>query len=216
MQRIRMAGLALAAVFAFSAVASASASAELPEFSKTGVKFTATTGKAKLTSPGAGQTVECESSTTKEGAEINGVKTVAKVTVKFKGCVKGTAKCKTTGAEAGEIVTQELKGEIGYLNKTEKTVGTKLEPVTPSTFVTFTCEGGFETSVTGCVTGQNKPINEEVETSELIFAEEGGHQKFRGFEGATNCELKAFGAFASIESATATIKTPGVKEKIIA
>jgi hypothetical protein len=242
MKRTKVLGLALVAVFAISAVVSATASAVLPAFfhcsqvakgtgtyptkvacekkEKAGeeprewsitevvagskIKFSTKGGTATLKA--AGNTVECEESVTPNEDEITGPKSVTSKAVKFKGCHKGTTECKSTGAAAKEIVTKPLVGEIGYLSSSAKTVGTKLAPSPAGTFVEFTC-GTASTTVEGCVVGQDKNVNELTTTSKLIYKELEGHQEFRGFEGATNCELKAFGLFGAVEITEVTMTT---------
>jgi hypothetical protein len=215
MQRLKVLGLVLVAVFAIGAITVASASAALPEFAKTAVKFKTKGGTGELKA--GTQIVQCASSESKE-AEVTGVKAVAKVVVKFKGCEKaGAGECKSTGAAAKEIVTTALSGEIGYLNATEKTVGSSLKPTVGTEFVKFKCGSELETTVTGCVMAHlTGTFNAEVEQYKLAYREVAGKQEFRGFEGATNCELTAFGFIGAVEVTETTLETEpvGAKEEI--
>lgn len=233
MQRIRPLGLALVAVFAISAVASASASAALPEFvhcvkqttkkfewtekecktksgNKTGefekeavkagvgkLKFTSTSGKGTLETKG-GAKVTCTSDTDK--GELTGAKEAKKVVVTFKGCETLGLKCQT-GVVEGEIVTKELKGTLGYINKTKKEVGLSLTPaVAGGPFVEFKCgpkeeikvvvkegEGKGGNSVIGAIT----PVNVLSKTFTLKFTQVKGVQAPEMFEGGVRDVLES-------------------------
>jgi hypothetical protein len=72
--------------------------------------------------------VECEAEAN-EGGHTEGKNKVGGVTVRFTGCLYvGTYPCTTEGAGAGEIVTTQLKGKLGWINKSAKEVGLVLEP----------------------------------------------------------------------------------------
>jgi hypothetical protein len=94
--------------------------------------------------------VECESEA--NHGEISGAKTVANISVVFRGCkLLGTAPCSNTVNE-GEIRVNTLKGTIGFLNKkaTPREVGLVLEPLTKrGAFAHFTCLGGGIGTVVG-------------------------------------------------------------------
>jgi hypothetical protein len=202
MKRIRIVGLAIVAIVAFSVVATGAASAAKPNFTVFPNKFSSKGGKAELKS--GSEIVSCTSSENK-GGEVTGEKTAAKVTVKFAGCEKGGKKCSSGTLEAGKINTKVLSGEIGYVGTEKNKVGLKLKPTTGEEFVNFKCEGGFETKVQGCVIGEAKPLNVLQTTGTLSFRESGGKQEFTGFEGGTGCELLAFGFAKSVEVAESTI-----------
>jgi len=61
--------------------------------------------------------------------EITGPNEVADVVLKFKGASPAAYGCTSNGleGEAGELVTNDVIGRLGYLNKTAKTVGLLLE-----------------------------------------------------------------------------------------
>ena len=196
MKRIRVIGLALVAVLAISAVASATASAAKPEFVFAGIK------KGLKGKSGAGtletvskEKVTCAKST--NGGEIeggNGSKKVTGVVVTFTGCVSSGFKCSTTGAAAGEIVTKSLSGELGYINKAAKTVGVDLAPTGGGEFVEFNCAGGIvKVKVKGSVIGQITPVNKKVLTTEhftLTFTQTSGKQAIEKFEGGLKDTLE--------------------------
>ncbi len=95
----------------------------------------------------ASQNIECESET--NHGEAAGTKEVKNVTVVFRGCkLNGTTPC-SNGPEEGQIVTNLLKGTLGYINKSTKDVGVLLEPAAKKQpFATFIC-GGTLTTVVG-------------------------------------------------------------------
>ena len=93
--------------------------------------------------------LEVECSSQQNAGEISGSKTVTNVTVVFHGCaLEGTIPC-ANSPEAGEIIVNTLKGELGYINKSAKEVGVLLEPKEKGPgFATFTC-GTFATTHVG-------------------------------------------------------------------
>jgi hypothetical protein len=145
--RFRTLGLALVAVFMVSAVASATASAALPEMvNKEGKEVVkkSFTGKATGTSTfetKSGEAVKCKAGTT--AGKVTGLKTQT-VENKFTGCTaaSGLLKCKTSGAAAGEIALK-LNAQIVYLSESAKTVAVDL--ALPGT-IAIECSGfGSET-----------------------------------------------------------------------
>ncbi len=119
--------LALAAVFAMTSVATASAA--LPELvNKAGKEaekkeFTGSAGESTFETH-SGEKVKCKTATSK--GKITGLKTQT-VTQTFKTCsaAGGLAKCNTKGNGSGEIVLK-ANATIVYLNEKEKTVGVDL------------------------------------------------------------------------------------------
>jgi hypothetical protein len=81
--------------------------------------------------------VECTSEhATGEATGTNGI---ANVSVTFNGCRVGSIPCSNT-ANAEEIVTNVLKGELGYISKASHEVGARLEPAqAKGLFAEFTC-----------------------------------------------------------------------------
>ena len=71
-------------------------------------------------------------------------------TVEFAGCVSSGFKCTTAGKAEGELVTNELIGEVGFENKAAKKTALKLEPAASAKgkFITFKCVG-LEVAVRG-------------------------------------------------------------------
>jgi hypothetical protein len=127
--------LALTGVLVLGAIASASASAALPEFQHGGktlekaVKLSANSGWGSIESTG-GVSLKCEGESL--AGETHGAKEVANVVIKFFGCgwtVLGQHTiCTSPGAKVGEVVTAQLLGRLGYLSKESKWVGLLLQP----------------------------------------------------------------------------------------
>jgi hypothetical protein len=90
--------------------------------------------------------IECESE--HNTGEAVGKNKVASVSVRFRGCkLFGSAPC-SNGPEEGEIQVNPLKGELGYINKSEKKVGLLLEPFKKGgAFALFNCAGVLSTGV---------------------------------------------------------------------
>ena len=218
--------LALVAVFALSAVASATASAAEPEFGRCKneagtfkdsnctvgggtafkwvplaegekVKFTSTSGEGFLETAN-GEKVTCTADT--NVGETNGPKKDV-VTVTFTGCTSSGFKCNSAGAAAGEIKTNKLLSEIGYINKAAKEVGLRLKPE-GELFVEFECVGGIvKVKTKGAVIGKYTPVNEMNEKFVLnlkCVAGKKGVQEIEKFEGGlkeTLASSKNGGAF---------------------
>jgi hypothetical protein len=93
------------------------------------------------------QYVECETEESKGKEE--GSKSIGNVTVHFKGCSlygKGIP-CQNT-AQTGEILVNQLKGSLGYIDKATKEVGVVLEPVKKhGPFAAFDCSGVISVTV---------------------------------------------------------------------
>jgi hypothetical protein len=102
-------------------------------------------------------TGEVECSQENNGGEITGSKTVGHVAVRFRHCLLfGSVPCANAG-EAGEIETNELKGNLGWINKgtNPRQVGILLEPaVKKGEFVKFGCGGIIIIHVGGATEAQ--------------------------------------------------------------
>jgi len=74
---------------------------------------------------------------------------VGNVHVKFTGCLLlGQVPCNSSGQAEGEIETNPLKGELGYIKKSAKEVGVLLEPAKKAgAFAEFECAGSLNTVV---------------------------------------------------------------------
>jgi len=169
MKRIRIIGLCLVAVFAMSAVAVASASAEAPEIGrckkvtvkKTGkyssatctalkasgeYEWTAGAAKTGFTGHGTTSTLETVGKAKvvceEENAtgEYTGAKTVGNVKVSFgKHCKAEGTFECENGHGAGILETNTLSGELRWEKKALKKIALDLVPATAPLFIEFTC-----------------------------------------------------------------------------
>ncbi len=96
-------------------------------------------GEVQEAEPGGHLNVECEAES--NSGEQVGKDKVANVNVTFTGCkLFGSSPCTSEGAAEGEVRTNTLKGELGYINKATHEVGLKLEPATKhGNFAKFIC-----------------------------------------------------------------------------
>ena len=215
--------LALVAVFVMSAIAVSAASAALPEFvPKSGafpVKFTSSSGAGFLLTK-AKHEVKCTADS--NVGEITNAKKVAKVVVTFTGCEEPAlkVKCNTAKQAAGTIVTNELKGEIGYLNAAKTLVGLSLEPAATTgarLFAEFECtslekikvgeaaSAGHD-SVIGEIQPPYKVFSKTAELKYVCVSGKPGEQEWRSFSG---------GALDYLETKGGTVVTFGYEESVL-
>ena len=178
--QLRIMLAALAAVFVLTGLAAASASAALPEFSPglLPTKFTGTGGEMFIEeTSGAGKYVCSSTSIT---GTITGPKALANVVVKFKSHNRGCAFCFQEKSE--EWQSRELKGSIGYISKTAKTVGLLLEP-TSGAFAECAGHLTLPAKVTGSLMGAITPVNSATSKFTAAYHQEHGIQSLQHFEG---------------------------------
>jgi hypothetical protein len=175
-----------------------------------GKAFKGKGGKATLHTPAVGGVVECKSF--KDEGHIATPTTENKVVSTFTSCTSLGKKCTSPGAKAGSIVTKNLAGELGYINKAKKEVGVLLKPESGTVLAEFNCEG-LEIVTSGSVIGtQTGDINTFSKSSTNTFAVNGeGFQVIKKFEGeATNHVLESLingsGPFESGQEASALNK----------
>jgi hypothetical protein len=201
MKTAKIIGVTIVAMFALSALVTASALAA-PEWFKGSpevvvkagekIPFTGKAGAGVLEAKGGLGTVKCTGDTSK--GEIEGPSTVVNVVVTYTGCIKGAKKC-TTGTEvAGTIKTNTVKGTNIWANAAKTIAGILFVPPAGSPFVTFTCEGEAKNEVTGELIGEADPLGGlPANTGTLTFAQEAGKQEWLKVEGAgAEHDLKAF------------------------
>jgi hypothetical protein len=184
--------VALVAVSAMSAVVVASASAIRPEFNFSGdrlpVKFSTSSGASTLETTN-GHKVSCTSASS--SGEITSLNTTNNSAVAFKGCTMKviglTVNCQS-GATVGEIVTEKLKSELGYVKST-KIVDSLLQSSTAADFSKFKCGGLPEFTVKGAVIGVISPINKRASTFTLAYEQSAGKQKYTEQEGLAEKQL---------------------------
>ncbi len=117
--------------------------------------------------------------------EFAGEKSVANVTLTFKGCglskSKSATKCHSAGAAEGEIVTSALEGTVGFTSKEENNAAIELLPPEGVPFMQYTC-GTTSTEVRGAVLGAISPLNNSTTTYKVKFVQSKGKQKPEKFE----------------------------------
>jgi len=177
MTRIRMVGLALVAVFAVAAVASASASAFtnpiLLNAKGESVKTTFTSASVAGTEPTlnvvGGAKVTCTGETSAGSVETTGTgvprMTLGTSNVTFKGCQSGSNNCNSTGAAVGEIKNSVSVLLVWVGTEANKTVGVLLSILPLSANpgngagakVTFECGAAAKVEVEGSFCAPVKP-----------------------------------------------------------
>lgn len=188
--KLRVAGIALAAAFAFAAFSASGASAASfeaqPSFP---VKFTANGGAGFLETVG-GHVVTCLD--TEGSGEVASATEVRNVTVRFKECFAEhlpLLTCGTAGAASGEIVTNAIKATPVDLDAAHSEAGLLLEPSTSGgLFATFGCVLGpvQETlKVKGSVIGKvpTAELNQFRESLNLEFKATAGNPEPNLVEG---------------------------------
>lgn len=124
--------------------------------------------------------VACSSSS--DVGKFTGPKAAGGVVVTFKGCELSGHKCENTG-KAGEVKTNALKGEIGYIEKATHKVGVDLSAETGLYEAQFHC-GELTMRVSGSVIGQvTSPINTFTKVATLVFTQSLGKQHVQNLEG---------------------------------
>jgi hypothetical protein len=107
-------------------------------------KFTSSGGVGILTTVG-GSAVECATESSAGEYKPGGNnKEEAGVFVTFRGCKSAGLSCTSKGAKAGELVTNELEGIVGWQSKALKKTDLELFPaksVTSGLFIEFECVG---------------------------------------------------------------------------
>jgi len=198
MKRIRMVGLALVAIFAFS-VASASAAqpvfygvAEMGGTPELPQKISGTLGAAFLEGKTSKAKITCTGGTAT--GEITGAtKTKSNVTA-FTGCETSGLKCESTGAGEGNITTAALDGVLGNVTATVPAIrlfapGEGGKSPKTGALAKFKCGGELVNvevigSVIGSLSGaQGAKVNEGkfAASTKLTFAETAGAQKYTKF-----------------------------------
>lgn len=196
MTRIRMVGLALVAMFAFSAyaVAFASAAEDLLQLagggSATGVAFTSKTEPGAvpvLQSVKAGTKITCTAE--KNIGTITGPKTSESV-VTFTGCESSVSgkKCQSAST-SGEIVSSVVT-KIGVISSSKAEYGVLIEPSPPAK---FECGTAFKTEVKGSfitsilkLNGGAVELNKPFTTWDISGKQTKGVQSILSFEGGGN------------------------------
>lgn len=128
--------------------------------------------------------VACTSSS--DVGEFTGPKTGGNVVVTFKGCETAGEKCTNT-ATAGEVTTNKLSGEVGYLaggGTGKPIVGISIGAEAPGKFAAeFHC-GDLNVRVHGHAIGEvsSTDVNVFTKKATLIYEQHAGEQKWPKFE----------------------------------
>jgi hypothetical protein len=179
-----------AAVCALSALATASASAALPEFKPSTGKYPVAftfSGSASFSANSGKVNVAC-ASLTGLGEIVNSQGVEVSATLH---------NCSSAGFVCGEniggeyiIKTQPLEGKIGYYEESGvKSVGLELikqkyNPLFPkfAKFAKFGCTGQPEVNLTGMIIGKLSPLNKSLTSFSLAYATNGTSQLPRKIE----------------------------------
>ncbi len=117
--------------------------------------------------------------------KFTGPKTAGNVVVTFKGCETAGFKCTNVG-KTGEVKTNKLQGEVGYLaGKGTKTpiVGSDVQPEAPAEYLAEKLEcGDLNVRVKGSVIGEIGPVNTFSKTATFTYEQSAGKQKWEKFE----------------------------------
>jgi hypothetical protein len=127
--------------------------------------------------------ITCTSSS--DTGKFTSPKTAADVVVTFKGCEFVGKKCES-GSTLGEIITNHLKGEVGYLagkGTGSPKVGADVKAETGEALSAFKCEKDSFT-VRGSVIGEVGPINVFTKEATFTFKQSSkiGEQEWKKFE----------------------------------
>lgn len=126
--------------------------------------------------------VTCTSST--DEGKFTGPKTAGGIKVTFKGCEVDHEKCHSKSAASGEIKTNTLDGEVGYINKATKEVGADLKAESGPYEAEFECGVlPLDAVVKGSVIGIVEPINKFTKEATFTFERLGTTQLPSKLEG---------------------------------
>jgi len=157
MKRIRLLGLALIALFALGAFASAGAFAGNPEIlpkptEKAPLTFTSTAGKTELKTTKDVETVCQKAKNTGEFTSQD----LGTVTIKFEECKAEPGKCNSPGQAAGVILIEGDVHLVDVLPAGTLDLGVAITPHqdgNPKEDVSYTCGGIAKTLILGTVIG---------------------------------------------------------------
>ena len=164
--------------------------------------LTAKKGKAKaFKGAGKGANLEAEGiggiscTSSSDTGKFNSPTSADQIVATFKGCEFIGKKC-ASGSTAGEIVTKDLIGTVGYLEgkgTPSPKVGADISPESGTELATFLC-GPDSFAVTGSVIGEISPVNHFAKEATFTFKQssEIGGQVWKHFEGGPEDTLKTF------------------------
>jgi hypothetical protein len=181
----RTLGVSLGAAFAACSIVASPSLAAPPEFSSPFPKGFHSTSKATTLETVGKFRVTCTAGTNK--GEVTAPAT-AVLTMTFTGCTSGEGPSggSCQNASGGEIVTEQLFGTLGYLNRKHTAVGVDLSNPTASptggAMIRFFCGEDTSVEVSGSLIGKITPINKVVQPGghmTLKFAQKAGHQAIK-------------------------------------
>ncbi len=181
MSRLPIRYSAIVAVLAVMPVAGAAAAPAKPRFEFPAVKKLVTSeGGAAMLETVAGTKVTCKTIANSGTIPADGANAVREATVTFTGCEAYGFKCKTAGAATGEVRTNLLKGQLGYLGAVESgKVGVDLVPETGELLAEISCAGGFaKVKLRGDLIGEISPLNVARKEFSLAFRQATGKQEW--------------------------------------
>jgi hypothetical protein len=214
MRRIRIVGLCLVAVFALTAMVTSAASAALPEYGVFNVKTKVVeplTAEQKISFKNkslteakleGGVVIECSSDVGK--GVLFGPKKTVKLKVTYSGCKAPaiSSSCQKAPTKPGVILTELLKGELGYASEKSGGALHVINRLVPESslkpFAKFTCGPKKELTVivTGVILTEPGPVGPPAATSGFTVNKE------KAAEEGFGCSKQAF----LFENGTGTCK----------
>jgi hypothetical protein len=175
----RRVGIAVSAALMLASVATASASAALPDFEgvfpnkytmtmKGSVNFATTTG-SEFSCTGRSAT-----------GSITGAK-AGNMNITFSVC-KVAGECTSEGASRNQIKTTELEVTPVYISKTEKRVDLYLKPKVGTLFASCVSLFGGPHEIRGSVLASISPLNSSTKSFTLTTTQAGGKMEPRSYE----------------------------------
>jgi len=188
MKRVKVLGLCLIAVFAFSAVVAASSQAGKYNHGPIKVESVGE-GEAELGNSVAN--IRCKSHTAK--SEIVGPNEARNVVSLYKGCEVAGKGIPCGNVGSAEIQTEKLVSKLAWVNKSKSEAGADFKPESGEHLAVFDCKGFAEVKVYGAIIGSIPPadLNTNTSTGKLTFQESGFHNVPQNFEGGPKENLEA-------------------------
>ena len=128
--------------------------------------------------------MECRS--TSSSGELTGSKEAKNVILTSNGCQAGGSSCSSAGAKPGQVITNPLAGELGYLagkGTSAPTLGPRLLQEKTTYSAEFDCEGLLLRVQGPLIAEVEGGVNLISSESTLAFRQSGGKQEFTSFEG---------------------------------
>jgi hypothetical protein len=196
METARRIALIFVSMMVVSAAMATTASAGLPEFEQT-AQFIGVGLKTVFKSPG-GTKMECQTGEIEGNTNLANPKRGKGIRINLQGCESpATVECKTAGAAIKEVRSEELEGELGYLEPAvggAEKVGFALFPaMAGSPIAKYTC-GTSMNEEKGCVIGVLEKAGVLTNKFMLTFKQTAGVEEPVTFERevgiSVRCELK--------------------------